>query len=220
MKKISKKIIFFLAISQILWEESIQTCNHLCKVCKGQECEICKKGHGLTEGACYSCLIEKCEDCSGDPKKCVSCRSYHYYEDKVEECKRCGFGCKECHNSKSCEKCGFIFKIKNSNKTECRISVFLLIAILIALIAPCIFIWTLTYCICLKSRPKYDENGNIVIPPPRKSEKRFTGRQQKVPLKKKIENFLFIYGDSDKGGEKNDKKKSEDPGRTIMTTDR
>lgn len=202
MKKFKKKLILTITLLSTLPLKTTPLCNHLCKECEGEKCIVCKKGHGLTEGACYSCLIEKCEDCSGDPKKCVSCRSYHYYQDQLEECRRCGFGCKECQTEKSCEKCGFIFKKKNSNHGECRISAFLLIVILVALIAPCVFVWTLTYCICLKSRPKYDENGNVVIPNIRRTEKRFTGRQEKLPFKKRIQNFLFVYGDNGKGGGK------------------
>lgn len=198
----------------------LSSCNHLCKECDRQECKICKKGHGVTEGACYACLIEKCEDCSGDPKKCVSCRSYHYYQDQLEKCMRCGFGCQECQNDSSCLKCGFIFKIKNSNKMECRLSVFLLVMILMALIAPCGVVWTITYCLCLKTRPKFDENGNVVIPNIRRVERRFTGKQVKnLPLKKKVEEFLFVYGDNKDPANKSNLEKS-DNGKTMMTTDR
>lgn len=218
---IKNSTLLLSIIAFMLLTPCLSNCNHLCKECDGNDCKICKKGHGLTEGACYSCLIEKCEDCSGDPKKCVSCRSYHYYQDQLEECKRCGFGCKECQSDRSCEKCGFIFKKKNSNKGECRISVFLVIMILIALIIPCVFVWTLTYCLCLKSRPpKFDENGNMIKPKmnTRRTEKRFTGKQEKPTFKKKIQTFFCVDEVIEKTtGNKN---KENLDGMPIMTTDR
>jgi len=198
-------LILTLLLTTLL-QKTNQKCNHLCKQCHGQQCLECKRGHGLAEDQCYACLIEKCEDCSGDPKKCVSCKSYHFYQDQTKECKRCAFGCEECENEEICVKCGFIFK--NVNNGKCRISILLLILIVVALIAPCVLVWSATYYFCLKAESKFDEDGKIIRggASGKNNRNRFTGKMKEVDDggilgkgKKIFSSFLFDY----------DKKKKE-----------
>jgi hypothetical protein len=158
----------------------------------------CKSGFGLADDNCYACLIQKCKDCDGHPKKCKKCKLYHYYDEQKELCSRCNFGCEQCMDTKVCIRCGLLFQMNKTDKEvgKCSLSIIMSIGILIGLIIPCILVWGLTYYLCLRTKPlKYDDQGMPIVPVVRRrnrADRRNNASPVKVSLKGKIKDFLYV----------------------------